>query len=149
MWCCSTASQSKLLKKGYKKLQDEMNIVNVIKDIRRTRIVMESSLLKNPLRRYQVNHVEDNLIDIDSEQGLNQVPKHLKRSVSAKKRERTNNMFYISGNEDVSKLMYFEDELDVNLQQKIIFKDSIPEAFESKRTFERATASYNEESQTD
>mgnify|MGYP006108634375 CR=1 FL=1 len=67
MWCCSTASQSKLLKKGYKKLQDEMNIVNVIKDIRRTRIVMESSLLKNPLRRYQVNHVEDNLIDIDSE----------------------------------------------------------------------------------
>ena len=65
--CCSTVSQSKLLKKGHKKLQDEMNIVNVIKDIRRTRIVMESSLLKNPLRRYQVNHVEDNLIDIDSE----------------------------------------------------------------------------------
>ena len=73
----------------------------------------------------------------------------MKKSVSAKKRERTNNMFYISGNEDVSKLKYFEDELDVNLQQKIIFKDSIPEAFESKRTFERATASYNEESQTD
>ena len=48
-------------------MQDEMNIVNVIKDIRRARIVMESSLLKNPLRRYQVNHVEDNLIDIDSE----------------------------------------------------------------------------------
>lgn len=65
--CCSTVSQSKLLKKGHKKLQDEMNIVNVIKDIRRARIVMESSLLKNPLRRYQVNHVEDNLIDIDSE----------------------------------------------------------------------------------
>ena len=44
-----------------------MNIVNVIKDIRKSKIVMESSLLKNPLRRYQVNHVEDNLIDIDSE----------------------------------------------------------------------------------
>ena len=44
-----------------------MNLVSILKNIRKTRIVMESSLLKSPLRRYQVNHVEDNLIDIDSE----------------------------------------------------------------------------------
>jgi hypothetical protein len=54
-------------------------------------------------------------------------------------------LFYFSGNEDVSKLKYFEDELDINLQQKIIFKDSIPEAFETKKTFERTPTNYNEE----
>lgn len=71
------------------------------------------------------------------------MPKHLKES--HKKKERTNNLFYFSGNEEVSKLKYFEEDLDINLQQKIIFKDSIPEAFETKKTFERAAVSYNAE----
>lgn len=65
---------------GYEKLQEEMNLVNILKNLRKTKIIMDNSLLKSPMRRYQVNHVEDNLIDIDSEQGHNQVPRHLKPS---------------------------------------------------------------------
>ena len=59
-------------------------------------------------------------------------------------------MFYFSGNEDdLPKLKLFEEDLDNNLQQKIIFKDSIPEAFENKEMLETATVRFNVESQTE
>ena len=56
------------------------------------------------------------------------MPRHLKPSFA---KDRYANLFYFTGNEDdIPKLKYFEEDLDSNLQQKIIFKDSIPEAFE-------------------
>jgi hypothetical protein len=80
-----------------------MNLVNIIKNIRNMKIILESSLMKSPVRRMELQHVEDNIIDVDSDKGIEKVPKNLKIA---------------------NKGSYADQDLDNSLQERILFKDN-------------------------
>jgi len=47
-----------------------MNVIDILKNIRQMKILVNSTFMKNSVRKYELQHVEDNLIDIDDDAGI-------------------------------------------------------------------------------
>ena len=59
------------------------------------KIIMDQSLLKAPVRKFELNHVKDALIDVDTDVGMDKIPKNLKfNSKAVSKKEDA--LFYFS-----------------------------------------------------
>lgn len=72
-----------------------MNLINIVKNIRNMKIIMDQSLLKAPVRKFELKHVKDALIDVDSDVGMDKIPKNLKfNSKAVSKKEDA--LFYFS-----------------------------------------------------
>jgi hypothetical protein len=56
---------SKIYKEGEKRIQSQMNIIKMVKDLMNVKIITESQLMTHELRR-QIKFHADKLIDIDS-----------------------------------------------------------------------------------
>ena len=61
---CWKNKLKKLLEKGSEKLSEEVNIIKILKDLRDLKVIIKHSLM-NPEIKFQIQHTEENLIDLD------------------------------------------------------------------------------------
>ena len=55
----------KLSKEGGNRLDDDMNIFQIVKKVRHLQIIMENSFLKNDYRKFMISHTAQNVINLD------------------------------------------------------------------------------------
>ena len=70
VFCCVRKPHSKvdrLYKKSVSKLQDELNLVKLIKDVRKLNNLQHSSFITSAKRDFLLDHTVDNVIDLDSD----------------------------------------------------------------------------------
>ena len=61
---CWKNKLKKLLKKGREKLHEEVDIIKILKELRDLKVIIKHSLM-NPEIKFQIQHTEENLIDLD------------------------------------------------------------------------------------
>ena len=73
----------KLSKDGGNRLDDDMNIFQIVKKVRHLQIMMENSFLKNDSRKFMISHTAQNMINLDlteSEEDNDQDQRNLKQA---------------------------------------------------------------------
>ena len=66
----------KLYEKGNERLEEEVNLVWIVKEIRKLKALAECSTLSSQQREFLLDHGKNNLIDLDSDTDFNQIDRH-------------------------------------------------------------------------
>ena len=68
----------KLYTNGVDMLEDELNIVNIIKNLKYYRIIMEDYLINSEKMRFDIEYHSNNAIDLDSDEESNSYANRLR-----------------------------------------------------------------------
>jgi 5,10-methylenetetrahydrofolate reductase len=107
MFCLRGEKHKRLYYEGKSRLEDDMDMVTLIKQMRRFSTLMDSSLLKSKVRKFEVDHSYPNVIDLDSDDGY----KHTEERTENVGGDPGNTLFYFTKDFDVSKVKFFESDL--------------------------------------
>jgi hypothetical protein len=69
MLCLKGEKHRRLYNIGTTRLQEDLNLISLIKQVRYMSAILDSSLLKSKSRKFQVMHSRQNVIDLDSDEG--------------------------------------------------------------------------------
>lgn len=72
VWC-DPHSLRKIFKKGQRKMDEELDLVQIVKKIRKFESILNASLLNDENRKLMVEHTEPNIIDISNEKGKDHI----------------------------------------------------------------------------